>query len=327
MTLKVGVVGMGLMGTLHAQIYASMPEAELIGLVEMDVARKSDLEQQFRVPVYQGIDEILDKVDALSICTPDHLHKEPILQAFEKGVKVLVEKPLTVSVREAQKILAQRPDPSYLMVGHVLRFDPRVIHCKEIIENGELGPLWRVHIWRHNSLNVGYKIGPRTSVSWFLGIHDIELLLWLTGLKIETVSSIGSKVISPHWDIVQAQFEMEDGVVASIENSWILPTQRSSGLDAGIKIVGEKGMVDINLSHTDVAVSTINRGRQMNLDTYHWPMAGNSPHGDLRRELQSFVNSVIQNEIPPVTGEQGLEAVQMIEYIERSLETGQKIRV
>lgn len=327
MTLRVGVVGMGLMGELHAHIYQSLPEVTLVGVVEVNAARKPMLERQFAVNVYENIRDLLPHVDAVSICTPDHLHKEPVIQAFNQKVKVLVEKPLATSSQDAAEIIGRRPDPSFLMVGHILRFDPRIIHCKELIESGSLGTLWYMKIWRHNSLNSGKKIGPRTSVTWFLGIHDIELLQYLTGFHIASVSATGQKLFTPHWDVVQAHFKMENGMLAALENSWILPTQRSSGLDAGIKVIGEKGMVEVNLSHADVAVSTEKDGRQLYLDTYHWPMENHVPHGDLRREIQTFVSSVAAGTIPPVTGEMALEAVKWTEGIEMSLHAGKEIRM
>ena len=327
MAIRVGVIGMGLMGELHAQVYRSLPGVTLVGLAEVDAAKHEALRRQFGVPVYADPGELLDQVDAVSVCTPDHLHKEPILEAFRRGVKVLVEKPLGVSVEEAEQVLRARPDPSFLMVGHILRFDPRVIHCRRLIREGALGPLWYVKLWRHNSLNSGRKIGPRTSVTWFLGIHDVELLLWLTGRKAISVNAIGRKLFTPHWDVVHAHIKMEGGVLASVENSWILPVERASGLDAGIKIYGETGTAEINLTHSDVAVSTVRDGRQIQLDTYHWPTDGEVPYGDLRRQLEAFVRSVADNAVPPVTGEQGLEAVRVVERIEQSLETGREMSV
>lgn len=327
MTLKVGVVGMGFMGELHAKIYKSLKDVQLVGVVEVDKSRHKELESQFHIKVYDRIEDLLPHVDAVSVCTPDHLHKEAILKAFRSRVKVLVEKPLSTTLQDSQEILDHRPDSSFLMVGHILRFDPRIIHCKEVLDSGKLGRIWNFKIWRHNSLESGFKIGNRTSVTWYLGIHDIELMLYLTNLKIKKVSAVGQKWYTPNWDYVHAHLHLEEGVFATMENSWIMPVQRSSGLDAGIKIICEKGMIEVNLFHSDVTVSSTNEGRQKSLDTYHWPMEQQVPQGDLRKELQTFVAAVISGSIPPVTGEQALEAVKAIEWIEKSLETGQQQRI
>lgn len=321
MSVRVGVVGMGFMGELHARIYQSMPHVELIGLVEVDFRRKEQLESQFGVPVYTDLNELLTKVDAVSICTPDPYHKEPVLEAFRHRVKVLVEKPLSISYEQGLDILAARPDPTFLMVGHLLRFDARLIHCRDLLRKGSLGKLWYVKIWRNGSLRSGMRNGGRTSVSSFLGIHDIDVLLWLTGLQVKEVHAMGQNFNTKCLDFVHAQLQFDNGVFGTMENTWLNPLERSSDLDAGLKIVGERGMIEVDLSHSSVTVSLTDAGRQFNPDTHYYPMDETIPYGDLRREVEAFVGSVLRNEVPPITGEEGLEAVRIIEWIEGKIQT------
>ncbi len=319
--VKVGVIGLGLMGELHTRVYQVLSDVEVVGCIEPAADRAREFSEKYGVRVYADADALLDDVDAISVCTPDHLHKDIILRAFQKNVRVLVEKPLDISSEGCEEIMAAMPDESYLMVGHILRFDPRVWRAKQIMESGELGQIHSVSVWRSNSKASGFKIGQRTSVTWFLGIHDIDMVMWLLGgKKITKINAMGKKVFTKFWDYVVSTMETEDGILISMENGWTMPLQRVTGLDAGFSIIGEKGMVEVDLTHSDVRVTTEDRGRSMLMDTYHWPDIGTELYGDLRVELEQFMRSVREKTIPPVTAAEATEAVCVIERIEEILD-------
>src|SRR5690606_27989129 len=187
MSLRVGVIGGGLMGELHARAYAAHPGAELVGVVEPDPDRRHELREALGVPIQGSADELWDRIDAVSVCTPDDQHRAHVLAAFTHGVRVLVEKPLATTEAEADEILAARPDPSYLMVGQILRFDPRAQQAREVVRTGRLGELWSGRVWRCGSRSVGAKIAQRTGVDWFLGVHDVDLVHFVTGTAITDV--------------------------------------------------------------------------------------------------------------------------------------------
>jgi len=128
--VRVAVAGMGLMGDVHTKVLLSLENVEVVGVAESDVSRHEKIRETYGVPVYSDINELLPKVDAITVCTPDNMHKDIILNAFKNGVKVLVEKPLEVSSDICEEIIEAMPDPTYLMVGHILRFDPRVWRAK-----------------------------------------------------------------------------------------------------------------------------------------------------------------------------------------------------
>lgn len=318
--LRVGVIGAGLMGELHASIYRSMSGVDLRWIVEPDSARAAALAAQFRVPVYPSADGRWTEVDAVSVCTPDHI-RQPALEALRAGIRVLVEKPLATSTTEAVALLAARPRPEHLMVGHVLRFDPRLLQLRGA--RPEIGKLWAVRSWRSNSLLAAQRIGPRTSVAWFLGIHDVDAVRWVTGLDVVEVRARGRRMVSPHYDYVEAHALLSDGTPVSFHWSWLLPVQRASGLQAGLELTGADGMLEAELSHTAVALTSQPSGRQRQLDTYHWPVhAAGGPGGDLRAELESFIQSARTGALPAVTGEDAAHAVAVIEAVDRSIAAG-----
>lgn len=319
--INVVIAGMGMMGKLHTRIYKSLKNVNVIGLIETDKTIWDSLEAEFKVPVYSTAERILSKADIISVCTPDHLHKDIIIQAFMHKVKVLVEKPLDITTEGCNEILSMRPDPSYLMVGHILRFDPRVWHIKKAIESGEIGQLYSFNIRRNNTVFAAQKIGKRTSINWYLGIHDIDLLLWLTGLKVKEIQTMGRKILTDYWDYVISIIKLENEVISCVENGWILPGQRSSKIDAELRITGENGSIEVDLSHGDVVLTSNEKGGSSFLDTYYWPSNNNDiVFGALRLEIETFIDSAINNIIPPVTGEQATEAVEVVERIEHLLE-------
>jgi predicted dehydrogenase len=278
--LRVGVVGAGMMGELHAAVYRSLPDVTLQWIVELDSARAARAASRLGVPVHPPGAVRWSEVDAVSICTPDHV-REPVRDALATGVPVLVEKPLATSSAEASGLIATRQRPEQLMVGHLLRFDPRLIEARAALP--KIGRLWSVRCWRSNTLAGAARIGPRTSVAWFLGIHDVDVVRWVTGQDIVEVRARGRKIVSPHYDFVQVHALLADGTPLDLHWSWLLPVQRPSVLQAGLELVGVDGMLEVDLEHHAVALTSQPAGRARHLDTYHWPAtaASTGPGGDL----------------------------------------------
>lgn len=327
MSVRVAVVGAGLMGRLHAEIYQAYPGVELAAIAEPDVTSHDELRDRFGVPVYESGLDALDGVDAVSVCTPDHVRREVLLPAFDRGVRVLVEKPLATSLAEARELLAACPTTDALMVGQLLRFDPRVQQARDVVRRGDLGEIWSMRCWRNNSTTVADRIAPRTSVDWFLGIHDVDMVRYVTGREVARVRASASSPLSANRDLVRGELTLTDGGTVDFSWSWILPPQRCSGLQAGLEIIGSEGMLEVDLSHNAVALTSANAGRQAFLDTYHWPPQRGVPAGDLREEIGCFLDVVQSGSEPPVTGADGLRAVAVVEAVEQAAVKGAVVEV
>ena len=328
--IRVGVVGMGMMGDAHARIYKANDQVKLVGCCEPNEARKREAEETLGVPVYAVFGELLDQgLDALSVCTPDHMHERFVVEALERKIKVIVEKPLEISTGACRRILAARPDPSYLTVGHDLRFDIRAIHAKRACEAGQLGKLLSISVKRSNNMTNCGRIGPITSVAWFLGIHDIDLVCWVSGLAVrEVISAAGFKCHNDHWDYVTACLRMEGDTMLLMENHWINPNDSVKGNDGWIKMIGTKGSIDLDMM-PQTAAYTYSGEKAGYFDVHHQAddLFG-VPSGDLRYQLEHFVHCVRYGEIPLTTGEEAAEDVRVIEEIERKLEsTGYNINL
>lgn len=318
--LRAAVVGMGWMGGLHAGVYRRLDGVELVGVVEPDRSKHETLGRDLQVPVHDTLTPLLGEVDIVSVCAPDHLHVDTTVPFLQAGARVLVEKPLAMSVQDGERILAARPDPDALAVGHILRFDPRVIRAREMVQSGRLGDIWHVEVWRDTTRVVAVLPSQRTSVAWFLGIHDADLVHFVTGLKAEAISAVGRPVLSSFADVVYANVRYEGGVVGSMENNWTLPDGRPNRALAGLRVMGSAGSVEIDLGHMDMLYATDTSA--VNLDTRTWPSAEWAGVSNIQTEVTAFAHAARDKAPTPVSGEDGLAAVRVVEMIHRSLDRG-----
>ncbi|WP_308797664.1 Gfo/Idh/MocA family protein [Agromyces silvae] len=318
--LKMAVVGVGVQGKLHAETLAGMPNVELVGVADLSDRNREWAEQTLGVRATSSIADLFPEIDAVSICMPDHLHEQITIEALEAGKRVLLEKPMAVTTESCDRILDALERPDDLMIGHILRFDPRVIRARELVQSGELGEIWHVKVWRCTSQAVGAGIWDRTSVAWFLGIHDIDLVRFVTGLEAEVVHASGRKVLSPSYDVVHATLDLSNGGLLSMENNWTLPHGRPSRADAGLRIIGERGSVEVSLSHNDLLHVDRDAAGGNYRDTYFWPSPSGEGAFNLKSELDAFVTSARTGGPTPVSGADGRAAVQVVEAIEAALD-------
>lgn len=315
--IRAAVIGMGWMGGLHAATYARLDGVELVGVVEPDTAKHEGLRRDLGVPVHPDPGPVLGEADVVSVCVPDDQHAPVAAAALASGARVLVEKPLAVDSDDARRILAARPRPEALSVGHILRFDPRVVRCRELVRSGELGELWHVEVWRDTTRAVAVAPSQRTSVAWFLGIHDADLVRYVTGLEAQRVAAAGRRVLSEHLDVCYAAVTYRGGAVGSMENNWTLPDGRPNRALAGLRVTGSQGSAEIDLGHLDLWHNTATSA--LALDSRNWPSREQSGVSNIRTELEAFVRAARDGAPTPVPGEDGLAAVELVEAIHASV--------
>ncbi len=328
--IRVGVVGMGLMGSLHARIYSAMSGVTLAGVVDADAERLSPWRER-GVPVFPTVEALLDAgVQALSICTPESVRGEVMTQPLERRVALLVEKPLAHGVEEAEALrqLARRR-AVHLGVGYPLRFDARVWAGRRAIAQGSIGRPVYLKIWRCGGSQSGRQLRQRTSVVSFLSVHDVNLIPFLTGAQVTEVVAAGDRVLGPQGglDSCAALLGLSDGSHALLESSWLLPPTRHAQLDAGVKVQGDRGVVEIDLTHEDLMVSGPDGERS--IDAHHWPEIDGELRGDLRRELEAFVATLSRPVGPQDEADldQAVQDVRVCEALVRSVRSGARVRV
>lgn len=316
--MRIGVLGAGVQGKLHAQTLAELADVQLVGVADLLPGNRDWAKAELGIPAYETLEELLPQVDALSICLPDHLHEQPTITALDAGVHTLLEKPMALSTDACDRIASHVVDRTTLMIGHVLRFDPRVIRARELIEAGAIGAIWDLQVWRCTSQAVGQGIWDRTGVHWFLGIHDADLVRYLTGEELDVLSAAASSRFSNQVDVVHTNLRLSGGGLVTMNESWLLPHSRPSRADAGVKIVGEKGLIEIDLSHSDLLFASRD-GDASFRDTRFWPSATGAGAFNLKSELEAFVAAVRDGSPSPVSAADGRAAVAVIEEIDAQL--------
>src|ERR1700737_4351943 len=217
--LRVGVAGVGVMGSNHARVFADLAGIRLVGVADPDPPPRDMVASALGCAGLSNIEELLaEGVDAMTIAAPTHLHRELALCCIKQGVHVLVEKPIAPSVVEGRAIIAAaRHAGVSLMVGHVERFNPTVEAIKEAIRGEDILSIaiTRVGPFPPRMSNVG--------VVFDLAVHDIDLIRWFTESEIAEVQPQLSSAVAEREDIALLQFRTVSGVLAHINTNWLTP--------------------------------------------------------------------------------------------------------
>ncbi|HEY0910097.1 MAG TPA: Gfo/Idh/MocA family oxidoreductase, partial [Bradyrhizobium sp.] len=218
-SLRVGVIGAGVMGSNHARVLAGLPNTTLVGVVDPLLAHRTRATELTGCRTFETLDELVaEGVDAVTIAAPTHLHHELALAAIAHKIHVLVEKPIASTVEEGREIVtAARQAGVTLMVGHVERFNPAVAAIKQAISGEDILSIaiTRVGPFPPRMSNVGVVID--------LAVHDIDLIRWFTESDIVEVQPQLSSAVAEREDIALLQFRTASGVLAHINTNWLTP--------------------------------------------------------------------------------------------------------
>ena len=229
--MRVGIIGAGFMGAIHAQVYRDLPHTELVAVTDLDPARARRAAGGSDCAVFSDYHEMFAQsaLDVVSICTKDDLHREPALAAAAAGVHIMLEKPIAATLEDAAAISrAAHAAGVRLGVGYLLRFDPRYALARQALQDGRLGELTHVTAKRSSPHTEGpSRYGGSLPLALHVTVHDLDLIYWLTGKKVRRVyAQAATKLLggSGTEDSVFAILTLEDGVVANLESSWALPS-------------------------------------------------------------------------------------------------------
>ncbi|WP_454918152.1 Gfo/Idh/MocA family oxidoreductase [Xanthobacter sediminis] len=296
--LRVGVTGIGIMGSNHARVLSGLPGAELVAVADPDQA------QAERVASFLGCQAVGDHralidlgLDAVVVAAPTHLHHQVALDVIGAGCSVLVEKPIASTVEEGREIVAAAREKGVtLMVGHVERFNPAVRAVKDAIRDEHLLSVafTRVGPFPPRMSNVGVVID--------LAVHDIDLIRWLTDSEIVEVQPQTSAALAAREDIALLQFRTASGVLAHINTNWLTPFKARTVHVATAKkyVIGDLLTRQVT-EHFDYRPDG-------SYSTRHLPVAYAEP---LKSELENFLSAVRAGRAPEVTGEQGVASLEI----------------
>ena len=337
--VKVGVIGVGIQGSLHAWIYSTLPDAELIAVCDLNRVRAEQVAKKYGAKeIYTDYREMLEKakIDAVSITLPDFLHKDATLYAIDLGKHVLVEKPMATSLEDAREMVsAAKKRGVKAMVNFSNRWSPPFIHAKRAIDNGELGEIEYVYSRLSDTIYVPTKMitwSSKTNVMWFLGSHIIDLTRWLLrGSKALEVYGVkrelklkGLGIDTP--DYISALIKWEGDCTSFIECCWILPETQPVIYDLKFEIIGSEGAMYIDTSHNRCV-------QKLTSNRYEYPeilVAYNSygkPLGFVRESIEHFIKCVAWDLEPMATFEDGLAVTEIIEAILESASKGVPVKL
>jgi predicted dehydrogenase len=212
--IRTGVIGVGNMGQHHARIYSTMPGSDLVGVADLDQSRAREIANRYEVPAYAEYNVLLDQVEAVSIAAPTTLHYEIGLACLERGVHILMEKPLATSVEKARSLAQQARDLEVvLQVGHVERFNPTFLELANVLADHQVLAV------EARRLSPFATRAADVSVVYDLMVHDLDLTLTLVGAPLSGIQAVGGKVRSPQPDHAMALLSFASGQVANLSAS------------------------------------------------------------------------------------------------------------
>ena len=303
--LRVAVVGVGHLGHYHAQKINLISETELSYICDTSSERLAELGKSLNCQTETDFKKLQGQVDAVIIATPTKHHFEVASFFLENGVHVFIEKPMTETVEQAKKLCQLAHDNQLkLQIGHVERFNPALLSARKKLNEPLFMECHRIAPFKPRSMDVDVVLD--------LMIHDIDVILSLTESEVVHVSAVGTPVLTPHVDIANARLEFASKAVANITASRV--SQKS---ERKFRIFQQQQYLSIDFGSSEVNLTTKtgewnNFEEELPLDFDAWSL----DKGDaLLAEDQAFVDSIINNTEPVVTGEQGMKALQVAEQI------------
>jgi predicted dehydrogenase len=324
--VRVGVAGLGYWGPNLARNFASLPCCELAWCCDASEAARTRLTPMFPGARFTGdLDELLGdpSLDAVAIATPVPTHARLAVRVLEAGKHCFVEKPLAQSVADAERaVQAAAASDRILMVGHLLEYHPGVAKLKELVDTGELGE--RIYYVYGNRLNLG-KLRADENALWSLGAHDVSVLLHLAGEEPNEVVALGEGYVRPGIeDVVFCFLRFPSGLVAHLHLSWLDPHK-----ERRFTVVGSRRMATFDDMAIEGKVTIYDKGFDEDVRTYgeYITRTGDifSPRlpnvEPLRIECEHFIDCLRTGQTPRSDGASGLRVVDVLERLQRSLES------
>jgi UDP-N-acetylglucosamine 3-dehydrogenase len=309
--IRVGVIGTGAMGQNHVRIYSEMEGVKLAGISDVDQKRVEAMATQFKTKAFTDYKKMLaEGLDAVSVVVPTKLHTQVVLDALDMGTHILVEKPIADTAENAELLIAAaKKAGKILMVGHIERFNPAVIKLKEIIDSGTLGKIVSISTKRVGPYN------PRirdVGVILDIGVHDIDVISYLYGKKINSVYAIAGADIHSFEDHASIILRMDHNFAGVVETNWLTPHKVRQ-----LTAIGVKGVAYLDYINQTVQLHDNEWIRKAKVE----------PSEPLKNELNYFVDCVAKGKDPKPCGEDGKHALEVAMAAIRSYQEERLIEV
>lgn len=289
--IKVAVIGVGHLGSIHAKLYREIPDCSLVGISDTNEARLQEISPKIGVEGYPDYRQLFGKVDAVSIAVPTSLHYKIALDFLKHGIATLVEKPFTTSLKEADSLIKlARKNKLILQVGHVERFNSAFSATQKLIKEPKFIECHRLSSFPNRSLDIGVVMD--------LMIHDIDIVLGLVRAPLKKIEAVGVSVLTQFEDIANARLTFKNGCVSNLTASRV-----SDETLRKIRIFIENAYISLDYKNEE---AFIYRKTPAGITKESLPIEKEQP---LKQELASFIECLRQNKPPLVSGEVAREAL------------------
>lgn len=289
--IKVAVVGVGHLGSIHAKIYQEIENCSLIAICDIDKTRLKQISQGLNIPGYTNYRQLFGKVDAVSIVVPTKLHYKIAYDFLRHKIHTLIEKPFTTHIKEANSLIkTARKNNLILQVGHIERFNSAIRTIEELAPKPRFIECHRLGPFTPRVKDVGVVLD--------LMIHDIDIVLSLVPSKIKEIQAIGMKVLTDHEDIANARLKFENGTVCDLTASRV-----TKDVLRKIRIFQEDAYISLDYKNEEALIyeKIKNRIVSRKIDI--------KKEQPLKIELASFVDCILNKKRPIVSGKEARDAL------------------
>lgn len=320
MNTRVAVIGVGSMGRNHTRVYWEMPNVTLVAAADTDKDTAETIAARYHTRPYTDYRQMLDEQqpDAVAICVPTSSHMEVALEVIQRGIHLLIEKPIALNIEEAKTLISAAEKAGVKMaVGHIERFNPAIIALKEHLANHELGHVFQLDAHREGPLPV--RISD-VGVVIDLAVHDLDIIRYVIQAEIVRVYAETQRGLhSEHEDLMSGLVRLSDGTIGTLQINWITPTKIREFF-----VTGECGMFKVDYLTQDLIFYENAVANGSEWETMHLLRGVNEGkmiryHIDkkepLRAEQEAFLAAVRGEKPIAVDGQDGLRALELAQAI------------
>jgi predicted dehydrogenase len=305
--LRLAVIGVGHLGRHHARILSAMPEARLTAVVDTDKERAAEIAGESGTTALTDFRDLLGQVDGVIVAVPTELHAGIAVPFLERGTPVLVEKPMSRTLADADRMIAAAAaGKAVLAVGHTERHNPAVAIALRLVTTPRFIEVHRLSAFPDRSLDI--------DVVFDLMIHDLDVILAIVGPEVVSIEAVGVPVLTPKYDIANVRLRFASGCIANITASRI-----SKDRVRKIRFFQPDAYLSVDYASQDVeGYRLVRKEPRPDIQGGTIPVERDEP---LRRELADFVKAIRGGSAPLVDGAAGRRALMLASQIAERMET------
>ncbi len=314
--IKAGVIGVGYLGRFHAQKYQALEDVELVGVADVDPDRARQVAAECGCAHFSDYKELLDQVEAVSIAVPTSFHHQVGFDALSAGVDILLEKPMTVTLAEADELIGlAEKNKLILQVGHLERFNPAVLAMKPFLTTPVFIESDRISSFKRRGVDVDVVLD--------LMIHDIDIILTIIDSPLKTIHTVGAPVVTDTTDIANARLIFENGATANITVS------RVSLTNVRKMRVFQPGSY-INVDFANKKIMTLQLEDELlesGMPKHSKEIKSFAGEDALLNEIFHFVDHVRSRTRPDVSGVEGRRALEVVMQVMEQIKQHQSLEL